>query len=769
MVVVVMNLIVRMLDVKLNRWRPLWVLCGVLPILIGGVPNQAAASDTVGSPNPYDISTTTTVFAPAPFNTWVTNDPNIELLMEVGYNHKTYGGNAYTVFVEVSSKALFTGEIVVRQTDNSGTFNYNSPRIPISKSVEIAAGTTHQFTFTLTDVPPSQDATIYVELRSRDDNNSLVAQRTVNLLSVTNVSNVELVGVFPSIASHDLPSHAPLSFGTGNAVLEPIDPANLRTDRAFLQPFDIIVVTANDLNNMEEEQLDLLLSWVNQGGSLLVDELPGTSIPVIPEVWQPDSLRPVMAGQGEILLTNGLARSGNWDMILEPTSIKYPHEVAGSNLAWRQLVGKYDPIINHSSSTSISEPLFEDSGFSLPSAFAVILVFVVYVVIAGPVMWFSLKRRNRRELIWVGIPILAIILSLGLWTFGSNFRGNIKSVHVSMVDVSPRGSVATSYLLSYSPTGDDRSISQPHGWSTVPIFGYSQSSYGDAVETINDKSSTVEFTLSPGEFFVLGSRGVHTEFDDALEVAAELHDGGRITGTVVNNLSVHLYDIVVYANGRFATIPEIPPRDVAQFDTFGTRSSTTHKNSPILALSEQGLWNELSHRHLSLSTHLAGQAVVTALTDGLGTPLDGGKADGYTLLVARGPVETADPSAGNSVGSYKLVGPASNLSSDFVLRFIVPEDATNQDAVLTVAQDVSRLSLWMVGAWHDVDLNSLHYIGTTSENSVAVFQLPVESHADGRVYVKASAGGSAIDSTSVGVRTLQAGDILSPEPSYMRQ
>lgn len=765
-----MNLIMRML-VKSNRWRPLCTLmglCGILPILIGGVHKQAAASD----PQSWPPSTTTTVFTPAPFNAQVANDPNIELLMEVGYNRTTYGGNAYTVFVEVSSKALFTGEIVVSQTDNSGTFNYNSPRIPLSKSVEIAAGTTHQFTFTLTDVPPSLDADIYVELRSHDDNNSLVAQRAVNLLSVTNVSDVELVGVFPNIASQDLPSHAPLSFGAGNAVLESIDPANLRTDRAFLQPFDVIVVTANDLNNMEEEQLDLLFSWVNQGGSLLVDELPGKSIPVIPQVWQPDGLRPIMAGRGEILLTNGLARSGNWDLIIEPTPIKYPHEIVDtdSNLAWRQLVDWYDPIVHQSSSTNISEPLFEDSGFSLPSAFAVILVFVVYVVIAGPVMWFSLKRRNRRELIWVGIPILAIILSLGLWTFGSNFRGNVKSVHVSMVDVSPRGSVATSYLLSYSPTGDNRSISQPHGWSAVPIFGYGQSSYGDAVETVNDKNSTVEFTLSPGEFFVLGSRGIHTEFDNALEVAAELHDDGRVTGTVANNLPARLYDVVVYANDQFATIPEIPPRDVVQFDTFDTRGSTTRENSRILALSEQGLWNELSYRHLSLSTYLTGQAVATALTDELDTPLDGGKADGYTLLVARGPVETADPSAGNSLASYKLVGPASNLSNEFLLRFIVAEDTTNQDAVLTVAQDVSRLSLWMAGAWHDVDLNSLHYIRTTSEDMMAVFQLPVESHADGRVYVKTSARGSSSSKQPlVGVRTLQAGDILSPEPSYMRQ
>lgn len=769
MVVVVVNLIVRMLDVELNRWRPLctlMVLCGILPILIGGVPNQAAASD-IGD---WDLSTTTTLFIPVPSNTWVSNDPNIELLIEVGYNHRTYGGNAYTVFVEVSSKALFTGQIVVSQTDNSGTFNYNSPRIPISKSVEIAAGTTHQFTFTLTDVPPSQDTTIYVELRSRDDNNSLVAQRAVNLLSVTNLSNVELVGVFPSIASQGLPSSAPLSFGAGSAVLEPIDPASLRTDRTFLQPFDIIVVTANDLNSMEEEQLDLLLSWVNTGGSLLVDELPGTSIPAIPQVWHPDSLRPVMAGQGEILLTNGLAGYGNWHQIIEPTPIKYPHKVVNSNLVWRQLVGRHDPIVHHSSPTNISEPLFEDSGFSLPNVFAVILVFVVYVVIAGPVMWFSLKRRNRRELIWVGIPILAIILSLGLWTFGSNFRGNIKSVHVSMVDVSPRGSVSTSYLLSYSPTGDNRSISQPHGWSAVPIFGYGQSSYGDAVETVNDKSSTVEFTLSPGEFFVLGSRGVHTEFDNALEVAAELHGDGRITGTVANNLPARLYDIVVYANDQFATIPEIPPRDAVQFDTFATRSSTTRQNSDILALSEQGLWNELSYRHLSLSTYLSGQAVVTALTDELDTPLDGGKADGYTLLVARGPVETADPSAGNPVASHKLVGSASNLSNEFLLRFIVPEDTTNQDAVLTVAQDVFKLSLWVAGAWHDVDLNSLHYIGTTSEDTMAVFQLPVGSHTDGRVYVKASARGSSSSKQPlVGVRTLRAGDILSPEPSYMRQ
>ena len=740
-------------------------------VLIGGVPSQAAAetpTPTIYDPDAY-IDTTTT--QPAGVS-------GVDLNAWIGYDGVVYGGTSYPLFVEITSKVFIEGELVVEVEDTSGWYD-DRIVFAVSRPVEIAAGTTHRFPFTLTtETDLSKPRNVTVELR-RSDGSFVAAEEIKTATDVFYSNNSDLVGVFPDLANRHTPERVPLSFGAGYAVIHPIDPADLNKDQALLQPFDMIVVTAADIRNLSETHLDLLLAWVNQGGHLLIDESVGTPIPGIPEIWKPASSLPYMAGQGEIVLTDNLARSGRWDEILKPAPIKSRYEAPESA---SMLFNHYDPIHNADDSSSygshsISGALQSIGDFNLPSALLIVIIVVAYIVLIGPVLWFVLKAFKRRELCWVVLPVVSFVFSVGLWGLGSAFRSGAETVHLTVVDVAPRGSTATSYLL-LSPSGfggGDRSVSQPLGWSAVPVYTEDRQG-GHIIRTSSSETgSTATVRLDAGEYSVFGSSGIHTELDDTLQVTAELQDDGRVTGTVVNNLSVDLYDVTVYVNDDRGVIGHVPPNGGTRtFDSHLLRATTP---DPHFDLEDKiGLWSELASSRLSLSTYLTGQVVVTAWTDKLDSPLDAKVGGGRTLLIARGEIEAANTTSGDSlIASHKLVRARRDLLPDraIMLRFVLPEDAHTKDMVLNFPSDLESLEIWTGDGWSSIDMNIVDWYpyasspartqsgssmyGRSSSNlpqgsleDGAVVPLPSKSLEDGEVYVRVVVAASLEDSYSWG-------------------
>jgi len=50
------------------------------------------------------------------------------------------------------------------------------------------------------------------------------------------------------------------------------------------------------------------------------------------------------------------------------------------------------------------------------------LLFTLYVFISGPVLYFILKKKDRRDLMWVGVPALSMLCLLLLYVFGFGTR-----------------------------------------------------------------------------------------------------------------------------------------------------------------------------------------------------------------------------------------------------------------------------------------------------------------------------------------------------------
>ena len=721
-------------------------LCGVALAVVWGLPGSAAA-ETV-------------------------------LAAEAGYGGYIEAGRPFPLLIEVSSDSLFVGELLISSRDTD---------LAVVKPVEVPGGTARRIAV-LWESSPWGVGGATVRLVAAD---RVVAAATV---TTTEKPDVDLVGVFPALAGRALPGRAPLLVDAGEAMLFPVDPAALSAGWAALEPLDIIVVTAADLRALDDSGLDALLAWVNQGGRLMVDEPPGVELPGVPAPWQPPDSGLHTAGIGEIVATGGAAASGDWDALFEPAPTRSRQQeghLAQIDLFWRF--------------GSLSSELARDAGISFPGTGWIMVVVGAYVAVAGPAVWLLARGLRRPGLAWVLIPVAAVGFAAGIWVFGSNLRNNARTAHATVVEVAPRGTVATTYSLLHSSGGGRDSVSLPPGWSPVAMNSAANSS--PLVELVDGPAgSTASIRIDAGGFSVLGAGGTLPEFDGALEVTARSASDGRIAGTVANNLAVDLHQVAILADADAVNIGTVPAGATVEFDhegrvnnqpdgelyvsrlwpapydrTFGPdvpRRLTAAPGAgggPGPALGHEhaaavnlGLWSELSFRQ-SLNSRPVGQVVVAGWTDELASPLDPGVAAGRTLLLARAPIEPDGGGLSNLDVPRAIVrGPNAlgagfgafdgEAADAFMLRFVLPEEAAPADLVLAVPPGLRRLDLWSGAEWRTVDPARL------DEASAAVFALSEESAGGGRVYlrVQLDLGLRFPALRALAVRSLRADDRPSP-------
>lgn len=644
-----------------------------------------------------------------------------------GYGGYGQAGRPFPLLIAVTSDVLFVGELQIGSPDSG---------LAIARQVEIPGGTTREFTVVWEGSPWGGGATV-----------GLVAGGDVVASAVARPierQDVDLVGVFPALADRGFPDRAPLVVDAGEAMLFPVDPARLAIGWAVLEPLDIVVATAVDLRGLDRAGLDALLGWVNRGGRLMVDEPVGTEIPGVPAVWQPDGARPRMAGQGEIIVTNGTAASGNWDAMFEPAPTRSAQEEEG----WGE-VGMFWGF------ERLSWALGRDADVRLPSAGWLAAIVGAYVAVAGPGVWLATRGLRRPGLAWIMVPVAALCFGAVIWAFGSSFRNSAKTAHGTIVEVAPRGTVATTYSLLHSSSGGRDSISLPPGWSTVPSRTEGQRNVLDIVD--GPAGSIASIKLDAGGFSVLGASGALPELDDALEVTAWSAGRGRVTGIVANNSPVDLHEVAVFADQAGTNLGTVPAGSAVEFDHSG-QVAGPFLDEPVEfriwrdAVSPDffgddrpydpgpvslGLWGELNARW-SFNSRTVGQVVVAAWTDELASPLDAEVSAGHTLLVARAAIEPAGGVLSDVAVPREIVRGPGALGPDFrildgwgggaMVRFVVPEDAGRSDLVLAVPRAQRRVELWTGTEWGRVDL---------AENRSAVFGLPPEIIDDGRVYMRA--------------------------------
>lgn len=658
--------------------------------------------------------------------------PKIVLDVEAGVHGYADPGEHVIVEASITSDELLNG--VLRIATRNSSFTTSVP-------VQLAAGTTktvRAVVVTSYDMAP-------LDVSVLDDGGRSLATRAAPIRIAT---DVELVGVMSQLFARagEVPEQLNLPSDTGKVELAKVGVDVLDLGQAALDAFDTIASSGSDLRSLSEPQRTVLLSWVDGGGRLLLDDESANEL--LPSTWKPGPAGYAVAGRGEIRMSAGAAQRGDWRNIVEPSAVT--HSEGGYD--FQEMFG--DPQIE----------LADRAGIKLPELVPLLVAVGVYAIVIGPVLFLILRRVRRLTLVWVALPLVAILATGTIVIAGGRFRSSGSPASSSFVQTSPVGAVSFTSALVVSRTGGSKTIELPPGWS--PDSG-SGAYWGGPIQLVEDfvvdggAGGSVKLSLEAGQVANVAYVGATQRL--GLTTTAALDGDGNIVGTVHNDTPYDMHDVAVFGGSNQKAVGLVPAGATADWSFavgrpsgpagFGTPRSPSVWQSAAMSgmmpgfgpmgvptvtdrsdLAEFGIWAIGGNR---FGLYPAGLVRVAGWSDEV--PVDvnlGRSAKSRTVVTALAPIDSeGDEPDAASVRAAVVRSPFTNNggTGPLVFRYLLPPGALTDrlEVDLRAMQTNSnfKASVWDGSAWIDLQ----------KPEATSKTPIPTAAVRDGAVLLRASA------------------------------
>lgn len=392
---------------------------------------------------------------------------------------------------------------------------------------------------------------------------------------------------------------------------------------------NIIVVDEVSLTDYTTEQQQALHQWVKEGGTLLVgasDELQSTSgifkkeLPLILsdekaiisqerlselsgggkftdniDVYQAQenegSVR-LLADEETILASSQLLGSGQiiqttFSLGDEPLVSMDGYIKLISNLLdmkapnQNQSFGMYYGGVNDylpSEIGSVNElfPSFEVSTTLL------IVIVILYILLVGPLLYWILKRMDKREHAWWIIPVFSVALSLGMFIIGAKDRLMQSQIQQSAFYQVDGDNLTGHYVESIlTNRGGDFTFEMDGQTTAIASNAYSLSSPADMA--LHEKSYVQNKDEGSAIYFknlnywsvqsVIGETNVPNA--GKMDIQLMLKDG-KMEGTITNHFPFQLHDVAIWSGSKERVLGDLEAGETLQV-------SEKVKNSVLLS------------------------------------------------------------------------------------------------------------------------------------------------------------------------------------------
>jgi len=404
---------------------------------------------------------------------------------------------------------------------------------------------------------------------------------------------------------------------------------NLPENVLGLQTLDALFIANTDASKLSIEQYEAIKSWVVQGGHLIigggsnwqntlfgfdellplnvtssqtVNTLQGISafgnaldlsdIVLIDGILQPDS-RVLLQDEGHPLVAQRLIGSGTVSLITFDPNISAFRNSENAFLFYDYLLGStsgsYDFVtIKDWNSAIEAVSLFQNQG--LPSAWWLLAILVLYVLILGPVHFGILKKMDRIEIAWFTTPILALILTAVMVVLGWNFRGTKLQVNQMAVVHQWAGgdqAYASGLVGIFSPRRGNYQVRLDAGFSPYPFAPHN---YFDTPNNEWDftQSDTfqAETLINAAEIMPLGilrevePLAIQSDLNLNLESSTAI-----LSGEIWNESDMDLKDVILFYPGGFELIGNLPADESTRLDLSIDLLSQKSSNSSSIVYS----------------------------------------------------------------------------------------------------------------------------------------------------------------------------------------
>ncbi len=230
---------------------------------------------------------------------------------------------------------------------------------------------------------------------------------------------------------------------------------------------------------------------------------------------------------------------------------------------------------------SIGNAVSKTADIKSPSALLYLFIFVVYIVIMGPITYIVLKKKKQRELLWIGVPIVAVIftviimISSIIYRIWRPFSSEIAIVEVAdnMENEYVYGALYNPYSKGYSATfNPEYSKYQAYlndNYMSYYTSGEQEEDIGtDYKYAINEAADGITLDIQKDKAFTATNFSVEGGTVNNSDIVTSLESvGDSFQGTVTNNTSYTIKDVVVIYRGKYVIIDKLSSGEACNITT----------------------------------------------------------------------------------------------------------------------------------------------------------------------------------------------------------
>jgi len=373
----------------------------------------------------------------------------------------------------------------------------------------------------------------------------------------------------------------------------------LPADALRLETLDMLVLNDAATGSWPQEKIDAIRSWIIRGGKLIVSGGAGYAktaaafadlVPVAPGGTAVLESAPILEAIGggpfdpgtPITVSTGELQAGTVTLA-DGVPVAAVRPYGAGSVLYAAFDPSVEPFAGWSGTPLLWERILSDAGLqpgvmnvyygygynfwnydsvlsyfpSLkpPKIGSLSLFFIVYVLLAAPVLYLVLKRLDRREWMWWIIPVLSVACSVVIFAAGSGDKRTEKAHSARIVQLAGDGwADRTAAAAVFVPSGGTVSASFDGAGFAVPLRDDElvQSGFeglkGSKVARMSDREAEAEWRNVPywsirKAWVHLGASSGYGRFD-----ATYAYDGQLLNMTVTNNTAADLTHVHVLMN-----------------------------------------------------------------------------------------------------------------------------------------------------------------------------------------------------------------------------
>lgn len=559
--------------------------------------------------------------------------PKISVESDLGYNGNIKMNDWGPLTVKLTSDQDISGDLVVQiENPYTGTFSSYVQR------VDLTAGTAKSVPFAVVGNSFNKQNSSIKFYEGSMEKGDYIAFSTGRSYIQNSAVNGLMIGVLA--ADPDTLNFLALGTGIGQtAFVVPLEQEKLPENATMLSTMDVIVINNYSSDTLTEDQIHAIRTWVKRGGTLVlaggqgyaktakgfedlspVEVQGGTDVleldafaKVSSEPLVLDEAFPVSKGtlkQGAAssygtaelpLIAEQAAGKGKviyaaYDIAMDPVYHWRGHAALWLDVLQEQFLNSnVDYRSSRSSSsdwnllTGLSHTLDYFPSLTLPPFSLLFWMLVLYAVVVAPLLYYVLKKLDRREWAWGLIPLIAITASASIYFAGTSGRSDIRAHTLNIFELNGQGeAVQSASSALFVPRGGDYSLKLPAGTRVIVereqgLITGGQIGGADR-QMIRVQADSTDLTLR--EMTTRSMAKLWMESPELLstgEMKIDLHfDGqGNLQGTIENQTNSDLEEAFIVAASRIYSLGELPRGQQTQLPAAFTSAYNNDYGSTI--------------------------------------------------------------------------------------------------------------------------------------------------------------------------------------------